>query len=257
MAITRSPRWLAWASVVALGASVLAPSASAQTFEPAPKPISTVQTLEVYPHVDTVAGKQLKTVFTSKGKEVVADRLIVVFNKGADQNDANLKVGARSVKQLGPNTQLVDVASAKTLDAAINAYRADARVKLAAPDALMIPAETPNDSRFGSQWNMTKIQAPEAWNRSHGSTARRIAILDSGIDETHADLSGRVVARRDFTGSPSGTADMVGHGTHVAGIAGAVTNNGAGVAGAAWNTSLLNGKVFDDAGNGSLSMLIR
>src|SRR4029453_514046 len=72
----------------------------------------------------------------------------------------------------------------------------------------------------------------------------------------HADLSGRVVARRDFTGSPNGTADMVGHGTHVAGLAGAVTNNGAGVAGAAWNTSLLNGKVFDDAGNGSLSMLI-
>jgi thermitase len=103
-----------------------------------------------------------------------------------------------------------------------------------------------------------KIQAPAAWNRTHGSSARRIAILDTGIDQsgTNPDLAGLVVAQQDFTGSAFGSNDKVGHGTHVAGIAGAVTNNGVGVAGVAFNTRLLNGKVLDDTGNGSLSMLI-
>jgi subtilisin family serine protease len=49
---------------------------------------------------------------------------------------------------------------------------------------------------------------------------------------------------------------MVGHGTHVAGIAGALTNNGIGVAGVAFNSRLLNGKVLDDTGRGSISMLV-
>jgi thermitase len=163
---------------------------------------------------------------------------------------------AQPVAQLGSNAQLVDVSGAASLDAAVKAYRGDPQVRFAAPDLLMRAAEVPNDPSFGAQWGMTRIQAPVAWNRTHGSISRRIAILDSGVDESNPDLAGRVVARRDFTGSSSGFADRFGHGTHVAGIAGATTNNSVGVASVSFGASLLNGKVLDDAGNGSMSMLI-
>jgi thermitase len=165
-------------------------------------------------------------------------------------------MAATPVRTLGPKTQLVDVSGTASLTAAMKAYQADARVRFAAPDQLVRAHETPNDPSFANQWGMTKIQAPAAWNRTHGSLSRRIAILDTGIDEANPDLAGRVVARRDFTGSSTGFADINGHGTHVAGIAAAATNNAVGVAGVSFGATLLNGKVLDDTGNGSISMVI-
>jgi subtilisin family serine protease len=100
---------------------------------------------------------------------------------------------------------------------------------------------------------MRAIQAPAAWNVTHGAASIKIAILDCGIYEPHPDIAGKVVARKDFSGSPYATDDRCNHGTHVAGIASASTNNGAGVAGVGYNTSLMNGKilleVYDGAGN--------
>jgi thermitase len=115
--------------------------------------------------------------------------------------------------------------------------------------------ETPNDPFIGSQGGLNTIQAPAAWNRTHGSSGVLIAVLDSGINEAHPDLTGKVVARHDFTGSSAGTDDLVGHGTHVAGIAAASTNNAIGVAGVGYDSRLLNVKVLDDSGSGSISML--
>ena len=92
-------------------------------------------------------------------------------------------------------------------------------------------AEVPNDPRFAEEWGMSRIQAPAAWDVTHGSTGRTIAILDCGIFDDasttlapdgkagHPDLRGKVVLRRDFSGSTTGTDDFCNHGTHVAGIA--------------------------------------
>ena len=74
-----------------------------------------------------------------------------------------------------------------------------------------------------------------------------IAILDTGIDKTHIDLAGQVIASVNFTQSPT-VDDIDGHGTHIAGIIGAIANNGAGIAGLAYNCSLMNVKVADDRG---------
>ncbi len=99
------------------------------------------------------------------------------------------------------------------------------------------------------------IHAPAAWSVTTGSGTVKIAILDCGIYEAHPDLAGKVVARQDLTGNlyGSGTDDRCNHGTHVAGIASADTNNGIGVAGVGYTTALLNGKVlqeqYDSYGN--------
>jgi thermitase len=164
----------------------------------------------------------------------------------------------------------VTLASGVTsIERAIQVYRADPRVLFAEPDYVIRVTDTPNDTYFAQyQWNMTKIGMPAAWTLTHGSGSIYIAILDCGIfDETspftatdglrgHPDLRGKVVASTSFVSSPYGTHDACGHGSHVAGIASALTNNATGVAGVGWDTRLLNVKVMDDTGAGTSTTLV-
>lgn len=115
--------------------------------------------------------------------------------------------------------------------------------------------EIPDDPYFGNQWGMSKVQGPEAWDISHGSVSANIAILDTGIDKDHEDLAAKVVARKNFTTAVSDD-DLYGHGTHVAGIAAAQTNNIKGVAGLGYEASLMSVKVLDDNGSGYYSWIV-
>jgi len=109
------------------------------------------------------------------------------------------------------------------------------------------PSIVPNDSYFDKQWALGKIQALEAWQVTSGSQDVLIAILDTGIDPNHEDLEGKVVAEVNFTDSPT-TDDIHGHGTHIAGIIAANSNNGIGITGVAPEVQLMNVKVADDKG---------
>jgi subtilisin len=77
-----------------------------------------------------------------------------------------------------------------------------------------------------------------------------VAVLDTGVDSSHPDLAGRILAVADFTRSASGTADRQGHGSHCAGIVLAAANGG-GIIGAAPGAKLLAGKVLGDQGSGA------
>jgi subtilisin family serine protease len=93
------------------------------------------------------------------------------------------------------------------------------------------------------------IDAPEAWNISTGSPNVTIAIADSGIDYTHPDLAPNVVGGHDFgADDPDPFPQGSDHGTHVAGIAGAVGNNDFGVAGVSWQSRLMPLKVSRQVG---------
>lgn len=113
-------------------------------------------------------------------------------------------------------------------------------VRYAEPDAeSMAPAAVPNDPLYagGKQWNIDRVQAPQAWDLLPRAGNTLVAVLDTGIDLTHPDLAGKISpngcdAFRDLCGSGRSKLqpDPVGHGSHVAGILGAATNNGIGVA---------------------------
>lgn len=132
----------------------------------------------------------------------------------------------------------------------------------------------PNDPLYGSQWHLPKILAPEAWDITQGSTDVVIAIVDTGVDWNHPDLNANIwrnpgeipangvdddnngfvddVVGWDFAGADFKSPDNdpspgPGHGTHVAGIASAVTDNGIGIAGIGFRCRLMSIKTTRDA----------
>jgi subtilisin family serine protease len=114
----------------------------------------------------------------------------------------------------------------------------------------------PNDPSFNKQWAHTWIDSPAAWDVSTGSAAVTVAILDTGIDPAHPDLTGKIVAGYDFVGGDSNPRDENGHGTHVAGIAAAMTNNGVGVAGVDWQAQIMPVRILDREGGGYVSEMV-
>jgi len=136
----------------------------------------------------------------------------------------------------------------------VQAYLREELVEFAEPDYVAVAFLVPNDPGYANQWALPKIQAPQAWDLTTGSSSIRIAILDTGIDQDHEDLKAKIVANVNFTTSRT-VDDRYGHGTHVAGIAAAITNNGKGVAGVGFNTSLMNVKVLGDNGSGQYSWI--
>jgi len=120
-----------------------------------------------------------------------------------------------------------------------------------APPAASDDAGGP-DPFIDQQWGLTRIAADEAWATATGSGVT-IAIVDSGVDLTHPDLAANLDTGRDADfvdgkGDTDGAQDRSGHGTHVAGIAAAVTNNGVGVAGTAPGATILPVRVLGDPG---------
>ncbi|MGV9361814.1 S8 family serine peptidase [Amycolatopsis sp. NPDC003731] len=111
--------------------------------------------------------------------------------------------------------------------------------------------------RVDLEHSVPQIGAPQAWQAGYTGRGTTVAVLDTGIDATHPDLADAMAGTRDFTGSPSGSDDRVGHGTHVASI---ITGSGAASAGrfrgVAPDTRLLVGKVLDDNGNGTESTVV-
>ncbi|MBD3413729.1 MAG: S8 family serine peptidase [Candidatus Aminicenantes bacterium] len=150
-------------------------------------------------------------------------------------------------------------------------------VEYAEPDYKAYKAVTPNDNFFNYQYALynsgqyigppgspqgqtsADIKATTAWEQTKGTEDVIIAIVDTGIDLYHPDLANKIESSgRDFVNSDFEALDddIYGHGTFVAGIAAAETDNNEGIAGVAWNCQLLPVKVLDDTGVGYYSWII-
>ncbi len=144
---------------------------------------------------------------------------------------------------------------------AVRELSANPAVAYAEPDYLAHIIVTPNDTLYASQWALAQIAAPAAWDVVTGTTDIAIAVVDAGIDASHPDLSGQLwvnpgeIAGNGLDDDSNGYVDDVngwnlvnnnanlsdntGHGTEVAGIIAAATNNGAGLAGVCWQCRLM------------------
>lgn len=119
-------------------------------------------------------------------------------------------------------------------------------VNYAEREPVMRPTLTPNDlgpqSGNGSQWGLWQIQAQNAWDISIGSGEIVVAIVDDAVLTTHPDLAPDIVPGYDVASDDNNANPNVPgmtHGTHVAGIVGAATNNGIGVASIGFNVKIM------------------
>ena len=103
-------------------------------------------------------------------------------------------------------------------------------------------AFVPNDPLAPRQWHLEQDHAFDFWPELPALVGPRIAVIDSGIDGTHPDLASRIAGARSFVGG-SALTDQQGHGTFIAGLIAAQTNNAVGVAGIAFPSQLLVAKV--------------
>lgn len=114
------------------------------------------------------------------------------------------------------------------------------------------PAWVADDPLLPRQWALTRLGAASAWQLTRG-TGALIAVVDTGVDASHPDLAGRVQMGRDFVDGDDDSSDVQGHGTHVAGIAGASAGDGYGIAGMAPASTILAVRVLDAQGGGDYS----
>ncbi|MEW6358502.1 MAG: S8 family serine peptidase [Planctomycetota bacterium] len=152
------------------------------------------------------------------------------------------------------------------------------------PDRILTTSVIPNDPNFSQLWGLNSstdrdIDAPEAWNVTTGSRGIVVGIIDTGVDYTHPDLAANIwtnpgetagngrdddgngfvddVYGYDFANNDGNPMDDNSHGTHVAGTIGAVGNDGRGIVGVNWTTSIMALKFLDRNGSGSTQNAIR
>ncbi|TMD34631.1 MAG: peptidase S8, partial [Chloroflexi bacterium] len=151
---------------------------------------------------------------------------------------------------------VVDVPAAQAQ--AIRArYLKDSRVRSVEVDQQRKTAATPSDPLYSMQWNLPKIGWDNVFGSVTPSGTATIAILDTGVDASHPDLAGRVLPGYSaFAGSNPAT-DPNGHGTEMAGITVATTDNQTGIAGVAYSgVSIIPVQVLDSTGVGQDSDIV-
>lgn len=188
----------------------------------------------------------------------VPDELLVRFKpdiSASEQANIQKQVGASVVRSLLlPRTKLVRLHGNQSLDSAIRKYESNPQVEYAEPNSIAhLAGVTPNDTYYPRLWSLNNtgqtvnkvagtpdadIDAPEAWSTTTGSPSVTVGIADSGVDYNNPDLSPNLVPGYNFVANNTDPLDDVWHGTFVAGIIGAVGNNGYGVTGVNWHVGL-------------------
>lgn len=203
-------------------------------------------------------------------REQVPSEILVKFKPGvpaAAARQVHRKHGTSvlSVSKKGKFKRL-RVPGGKRVEEMVAAYRRDPAVEYAEPNYLAHALFVPNDTYYSYQWHLDSaskggIQMEEAWGLQKGSPDVVVAVIDTGVAYEDfggfaraPDLAGTAfVPGYDFVHNDEHPNDDHGHGTHVTGTIAQSTDNGLGVAGVAFQTSVMPLKVLDENGSGSMS----
>lgn len=222
------------------------------------------------------------------GKNYKEGELIVKFKSGVPESardKIHIKYGAQRIKEFpGLRMHHIKLKKGMSVEEAVAYYQADPAVEYAEPNFLVSALAVPNDPSFPQLWGLyntgqtggtpgADIQATAAWDITTGSSNVVVAVIDTGVDYTHPDLSANMwvntgeIAGNGIDDDRDGYVDDVyginvvngsgdplddfGHGTHCAGTIGAAGNNNMGVAGVNWKVKIMACKFLDSSGYGT------
>ncbi len=175
-------------------------------------------------------------------RAIVLGRVIVKYRSDQAARRAESFAGPRlAVRGLGlPRLRVVEIPFDLDPQAYAQLLRQMPDVEFAEPDYLLFPASfVPNDPMYNVEWHLGTISAAAAWSVSTGSSQVTIAVCDTGVDATHPDLAAQVVPGWNVVDQNADTSPVHPHGTWVAGVAAAATNNATGVAAPAMNCRVM------------------
>jgi serine protease len=226
---------------------------------------------------------------TSLASDATVDRFIIKYKSGTAEGGASSAVQskldrlarafpakAHHLRRMGIGADVVTTErqlNASEARAFMRAIASDPNVEYVEPDTVMTTQAVPNDPQYNMQWGLTSNQTPGntmvgiraegAWDVASGAGAV-IAVIDNGVT-SHSDLNANVLPGYDFTANNRGgngtnpgrlnetCSPVVWHGTHVSGIAAALTNNGIGIAGVASGAKVVPVRVMNACGLGYTS----
>lgn len=188
----------------------------------------------------------------------------------------------KDFSDLVPGLQIIELPDGVTVEEAVNYYNALPGVLYAEPDYYVSSCSFPNDPDFYRLWGMQSgsggIDAVSAWDKTTGSSNVIVAVLDTGVEISHPDLidnlwvnPGEIWGNNidddrngyiddyygwNFVDNTNDVTNYHDHGTHCAGIIGAVGNNSIGVSGVAWNVSIMSLRASDVYGSFTYSAII-
>jgi thermitase len=185
-------------------------------------------------------------------------RLLVQPKGGVTSAELNALFGhhklARIKRIRGIDVHIVELAPAR-LAAAERALRRDPRIRFVERDRKIAPSPWASDPFYSDQYHLPRINCPGAWEVTVGAAAAPIAVLDSGIDASHPDLSSKLMAGYNTFDNNTDTGDVYGHGTMVAGVAAAASDNAVGITGVSWDNPIMPIRVTDTEGYAYISTL--
>lgn len=206
----------------------------------------------------------------------VHGQLLVKFKKGVTDSEINehLKpLNSRILNYIqGINVTVIEIPQGQE-EIIRNKLTQDTIVQYAERNYYVHADLIPNDTDFGKEWGLMNtggsvidpktlrnqqgtanadIHMANAWDVTKGGGVK-VGIIDTGIDMTHPDLANKIMETTVL--STSGIDDKFGHGTHVAGILAANTNNSQGIAGVCPDCQLYIAKALDDQGDGDMAMI--
>ncbi|MDG2149957.1 MAG: S8 family serine peptidase [Planctomycetota bacterium] len=190
-----------------------------------------------------------------RGLRAVANRAVVRYEPGLTLHQRTAlheQLGARALATLGSEMAVLELSEEDSLQLQLARLRQHDGIRYADPDVAIptvafmptvslpplspppLSPSGPSDPKANLQWALDRVRAQEAWEHAQGNPEIVIAILDSGVDSAHPDLSAHVAWELDLYAGDDDATDTHGHGTHAAGLAAAATNNGVGIAGAGY-----------------------
>jgi len=245
-------------------------------------------------YVQTPESKYIQQKQPSSIKaQFVEGEVLVKYKSGVSaqvQQYTATNLGGRSLTPVGNKLRVAKIKLQEGIDvmAAVQAYQADSNVEHAQPNYIYHTSAIPNDASYNQLWGMNNtgqtisnpsystnnpgiagndIDAESAWDQITDCSSAVVAVLDTGINYTHTDLTGNMWDGLlsgfpnhgfdfiDIDNDPMPTRVDEDHGTHVAGTIGAFGNNDLGVAGVCWQASIMSVRVCDDQGCPSSSII--
>lgn len=226
-------------------------------------------------------------LLSSKASPYVPGEVLVKFKPSVSvqaRKAAVAALGGVVQTSLKNNAMHVKLNAGQTVAAAVATYGSDPNVEYAQPNYIYHITAVPNDPVYGQSWALKNtaqtvisgtytpnagvagndMNVEPAWGHITDCSSVVVAVVDSGVNYNQEDLAGNMWASAaypnhgaNFTGEGAANdpMDLNGHGTHVAGIIGAVGNNNIGTSGVCWKATIMAVRVMDSSGSGTSAMV--